>query len=58
MRKVFSFCIIAGMFIILGTAGGSDLGYWDMTGIVARSCIGILLMAIGCIGHKFSEVRK
>lgn len=58
MKKVFNFCIIAGLLIILGTAGASDCGWLNMSEIVARGCIGILLMGIGCIGRKFSEVRK
>jgi hypothetical protein len=58
MRKTFGFCIIAGILIILGTAGSSDLGSLNMGDIVGRCCIGILITVFGYIGLKFSEVRK
>lgn len=50
MRKVFGFSVIAGLLIIIGTAGSADLGLLDMTGIVARGVIGMLLMILGYIG--------
>lgn len=58
MKKVFGFCILAGILLILGTAGSSDLGSLNMSEIVARGCIGVLFMTVGYVGLKFSEVRK
>lgn len=58
MRKilhiVFGLCMVAGIVMILGTAGSSDLGMIDFNTILVDSLIGLGVTAIGYIGLKLT----
>ena len=44
MRKLSKVMMIVGMFLIVATAGASDLGNIDIPQIIVQSIIGLSLM--------------
>lgn len=61
MRKIISkiSCLIMfiGFYVLVGTAGASDLDLIGMSDIISRGLIGIVLMLTGFIGVKIGGGR-
>lgn len=51
--KTFFECIIGiGLFIIVGSAGSTDINAISLTQAIIYSLIGIAIASIGMAGHK------
>ena len=59
IKKIFrilcGLVILVGIFIVIGTAGSSDLGLIDTTAVIERTTLGILLVASGWFGLWASD---
>lgn len=53
--KIFGLSMVAGLFLILCTAGSSDLNLIDFKTILIRGGIGLLLCVLGFVGLKASN---
>ena len=51
---IFGLCMLAGFYVILCTAGASDLNQINMSEIIVRGCIGVVLLLVSYIGLKLS----
>ncbi|MBQ2890818.1 MAG: hypothetical protein IJE44_04135 [Clostridia bacterium] len=49
-KTIFKLLIFAGIFILLGTAGASDLGRLSITEIVSKVTLGFSLILTGRFG--------
>lgn len=55
LHTVFGLCMFAGIMIMLGAAGSSDLGITDFKTVVIHTSIGMVVMLVGYFGAKFSD---
>ncbi len=52
MKTLFNTVSVLGLFLIFGSAGGSDMGTLSVTGALMRAAIGVCLLLIGLICTK------
>lgn len=45
-------CILGGLFILLGSAGASDLNQISVERFIVQSLIGVFLVLVGGVGLK------
>ena len=55
MKKLSGFCMLVGIALLLGTAGGSDLGTMDFKTIVLLGVISVVLLFVGIIGNEIAD---
>lgn len=55
LTVLFGLSIGVGFFIVLGTAGSSDLNLIDFKTIIIQGAIGVALVWIGFIGLKVTN---
>ena len=55
LRLILAVCIVTGYFLILGTAGSSDLNLIDGNTALAESGKGIALVLGGAVGLKYTN---
>jgi formate hydrogenlyase subunit 4 len=57
--NTFFECIVAvGLFIIIGTAGSSDLNVISLTQTILYGILGLVIMFIGIIGRKGTKKER
>ena len=54
---IFKLMIIAGIFIVLGTAGASDLGRIDLSEIISHILFSTILIVSGKLGLKIIKPK-
>lgn len=55
LKVLFGVTVGAGLLVVLGTAGSSDLGLIDWTTVLVRSVIGVGLVLVGLGGFKIID---
>lgn len=55
LATLFGISMAAGFFVLLGTAGSSDLNLIDFKTALIQSGIGLALFGVGYVGLRFTS---
>ena len=58
MNTFFECIVSVGLFIIIGTAGSSDLNVISLTQTILYGILGLVIMFIGIIGRKGTKKER
>lgn len=48
VKTIGGISLISGIFVLIGTAGSSDLGRISASDVITQLGIGVVLLAVGC----------
>ena len=57
MSRLFECTVGVGLFIIIGTAGSTDLNAISLTQTILYSLIGLIVTSIGMVGCKVNKKK-
>ena len=58
MKTLFECIVSVGLFVIIGTAGSSDLNAISLTETILFGILGLVIMFIGLVGCKATKKER